>query len=560
MICLQEILRNEKRAAASKWLFGAAVALLLMACGDSGPTGPVDNSPPADPGPPQYGGSISVALEAETNNWLPGQGNLVAPSALSVAVAIFDPLVRIDETGLWRPWLAESLEPNEEHDVWTMRLRPGVQFHDGTPLDAEAIKWNFDNLHKRPGSVTYGSIRDVERVEVVDELTVEYHLSRTMVPFPDLLTRAPGWPVSPTAVQERGDAAGSHPVGTGPFEVVSWRRDDRMQLRRNEHYWQEGQPYLDAITFRPLPDEDARMAALVSGDMDVIKTLRQHIVARLRNTGGIHLYEQIGDSSGSAIFNTRRPPVDDARIRRSLAYALDPESLVDVLGGQGITPVQTQYFNQESPWYSERVAEAWPQNDLQRSTELLREYMNDPQRSDGRPVGDPVDVDLMCLPDQSLNELAQMYQSFWRSVGYNVRLRSVEQATQIQSVISGDYMVTCWRSGNEQDPYIILMNDFGPPDEQPLNYTNYEHPELEEYLDILRTEPDFDTRYAAVESIMMLFAREVPNTWTGATPGAVAVQPQVRNISDWVFPDGTLGNGIPQGQVTWGQIWLNRDD
>lgn len=554
------MLRTIFQSSVISWLTPLLFIGLLSACGGGEQGERPDNAPPADPGTPQYGGSISVALEGETNNWLPGQGNQVAPAALTVAVAIFDPLVRIDESGLWRPWLAESLEPNADHDIWTMRLRPGVHFHDGTALDAEAIKWNFDNLHKRRGSVTYGSIRDVERVEVVDDLTVEYHLSRTMVPFPDLLTRAPGWPVSPAAVQRHGDDAGLYPVGTGPFELVNWRRDDRMELRRNEHYWQEGQPYLDAITFRPLPDEDARLAALVSGDMDVIQTLRQHIVARLRYTSDIHLYEQIGDSSGTAVFNTRRPPVDDARVRRSLAYALDPEALVDVLGGRGITPVQTQYFNQESPWYSERVAAAWPQNDVQRSVELLQEYMNDPQRSDGRAVGEPVSIELLCLPDQSLNDLAQMYQSFWRSVGYDVRLRQVEQATQVQSVIAGDYMTSCWRAGNEQDPYIILMNDFGPPDEQPLNYSNFEHPELDEQLDILRTEPDFDTRYAAAEAIMMLFAREVPNTWTGATPGAVAVQPQVRNIRDWVFPDGTPGNGIPQGQVTWAQIWLNQDD
>jgi len=540
---------------ASVLLWALVAGLILTACG-SEERGYADNAPPADPGPPQYGGHISVALEGETNNWLPGTGNMVAPAALTVAVALFDPLVRIDHEGRYRPFLAESIEPNETYDIWTMRLRPGVTFHDGTPLNAEAIKWNFDNLHKRPGSVTLGSIRDVDRVEIVDELTVEYHLTKTMVPFPDLLTRAPGWPVSPTAVQRFGADAGMNPVGTGPFMLESWRRDDRLVLRRNENYWQEGQPYLDGITFRPLPDEDARMASLMSRDMDVIQTLRQHIVDRLRRTTGIHLYEQIGDSSGSAIFNTRRPPVDDARIRRSLAYALDPEALVDVLGGRGITPVQTQYFNQENPWYSERVAEMWPRNDPERAIELMQEYMNDPNRSDGRAVGEPVSIELLCLPEQSLIDLSQMYQAFWRGVGYDVRLRQVEQATQVQSAIAGDYMVSCWRSGNEQDPYIILSSDFGPPDQQPLNYTNFTHPELDDLIDALGSEPEFEKRYAIAEQIMMLFAREVPNTWTGATPGAIAVRPEVRNIRDWVFPDGTPGNGIPQGQVTWAQIWL----
>lgn len=518
-----------------------------------------DNQPPADPGPPVRGGHLRVALEGETNNWLPGRGNHVAPAALTVAMALFDPLVKLDHEGRFRPYLAESVTPNDSFDQWTLRLRPGVVFHDGTPLDAAAIKWNFDNLHKRQGSVTFGSIRDIDRVEIIDELTVVYHLVKGIVPFPDMLTRAVGWPVSPTAVERLGDEAGLYPVGTGPFRLVDWRRDDRMELQRNENYWQPGLPYLDGITFRPLPDEDARLASLISGDMDVIQTLRQHIVTRLRTLSDIHLYEQIGNSSGSAIFNAQVPPVDDYRVRQALAWALDPEALVEVLGGRGISPIQTQYFNETSVWYSPRVAAAWPQSDQMRARELLDDYINDPQRSDGLAPGEPVSVEMMCLPEQSLIDLAQMYQAFWSAVGVNVRLRQIEQATQIQSVISGDYMISCWRTSNEQDPYIIMSNDFGPPDVQPLNYTNFTHPVIDKNVEILRLEPDFDARYAAVEDIMMLLTEQVPNTWTGSTPAAVAVQPRVRNIMGWTFPDGTLGDGMPVAQVSWAQVWMLDD-
>jgi peptide/nickel transport system substrate-binding protein len=531
------------------------IPMTLTACSPGGGAY-VDNAPPADPGPPVYGGHLRVALEGETNNWLPGRGNHVAPAALTVAMALFDPLVRLDHEGRFQPYLAESVTPNETFDVWTVRLRPGVQFHDGTLLDAEALKWNFDNLHKRQGSVTFGSIRDIDRMEIVDELTVNYFLTRSVVPFPDMLTRAVGWPVSPTAVQRYGEEAGLYPVGTGPFQLLEWRRDDRMELRRNDNYWREGLPYLDAITFRPLPDEDARVASLISGDMDVVQTLRQHIVDRLRRMSGIFLYEQLGNSSGSAIFNAQRPPVDDYRVRQALAWAVDPEALVEVLGGRGISPVQTQYFNEDSVWYSSRVAAAWPQKDQQRARELVSEYVNDPQRSDGLAVGEPIALELMCLPEQSLVDLAQMYQALWNAVGFNVRLRQVEQATQIQSVISGDYMTTCWRTSNEQDPYIILNNDFGPPDVQPLNYTNFTHPLIDEKLTVLRTEPDFDKRKDAVEEVMMLLTEQVPNTWTGSTPSAVATQLRVRNIKDWTFPDGRLGDGMPVAQVSWAQVWM----
>jgi peptide/nickel transport system substrate-binding protein len=536
-----------------------SIALLSTACSPAGTGVAGDNQPPTDPGAPVRGGHLRVALEGETNNWLPGRGNHVAPAALTVAMALYDPLVRLDHEGRFQPYLAQSLVPNESFDQWTLTLRPGVVFHDGTALDAAAIKWNFDNLHKRQGSVTFGSIRDVERVEVLDELRVVYYLSKGIAPFPDMLTRAVGWPVSPTAVQRHGEEAGLYPVGTGPFKLVSWRRDDALELTRNENYWREGLPYLDNITFRPLPDEDARLASLISNDMDVIQTLRQHIVARLRAMSGIHLYEQIGNSSGSAIFNAQRAPVDDVRIRQSLAYALDPEALIEVLGGRGITPVQTQYFNQNNVWFSQRVAEVWPQRDQTKARELLQSYVNDPQRSDGRQPGEPVSLEMMCLPEQSLIDLAQMYQAFWVAVGFEVRLRQIEQATQIQSAISGDYMITCWRSSNEQDPYIIFSNDFGPPDVQPLNYTNFTHPLIQQNLEILQLASEFEQRYAAVEQILLLLAEQVPNTWTGSTPAAVAANPRVRNIKNWTFPDGRMGDGMPVAQVSWAQVWMLDD-
>lgn len=536
----------------------ALVWLITTAC-SPGTSVRMDNLPPDDPGPPVYGGHLRVALEGETNNWLPGRGSHVAPAALTVAMALFDPLVRIDHEGQFQPYLAQSLTPNDTFDEWTLQLRPGVLFHDGTPLNADAIKWNFDNLHKQPGSVSFGSLRDVERVEVVDELTVTYYLARGVVPFPDLLTRAPGWPVSPTAVQQYGDEAGAYPMGTGPFELVSWRRDDRMELRRNENYWREGLPYLDAITFRPLPDEDARLASLISGDMDVIQTLRQHIVDRMRRMGDIYLYEQLGNSSGSAIFNTLQPPVDDARVRRALALALDPEALVEVLGGRGISPVQTQYFNENSVWYSPRAAAAWPQRDQEAARATLQEYVNDPQRSDGKAAGEPVFIEMICLPEQSLSDLAQMYQALWRAVGFDVRLRQVEQATQIQRVIGGDYMTSCWRTSNELDPFIIFNNDFGPVDIQPLNYTNFTHPVIDENLEVLRLNPEQEARKAAVERISLLLAEQVPNTWTGSTPAAVASHRRVRNLRDWTFDDGRLGDGMPVAQVSWAQVWMLDD-
>jgi peptide/nickel transport system substrate-binding protein len=553
---------NRVRALTRKPLgmIGLLVLAGLAAAGCGAGSEPLaDNLPPASPGEPRHGGSITVALEAETNSYLPGRGAIGAPGT-NVALTIFDALVRRDHNGNWRPYLAESIEPNADYTVWTLRLRPDVRFHDGTPLDAAALKWNFDNLHKVPGSLTWGSIRDIERMEVVGELTVEYHLHQGIVAFPHLLINAAGWPFSPTAARRHGEDAGSHPVGTGPFAFVSWRRDDRLVVRRNDDYWWDALPYLDQIVFRPIPDEDSRLASLNARSVDAMQSLRQSIIAQVRSTPNLHRYEFYGNNGGGANINTGRPPLDDARIRRSLAWALYQDALIEVLGGVDITPAKTQHYTIGSRWHSERVAAAWPRNDQDKARELLRAYMEDPDRSDGRPPGAPVSVEFRCPPDPSLIELAQMYQALWRAVGFEVRLRQMEAAAGVQATLAGDYQISCARAGDELDPYITLSNLFGPPDEQPLNLTNFHHPIIAENLEVLRTERDFEHRYEAVERIMMLFTRKVPFLWTAATPTVIAVRPDLRNIAGWRFPDGTPGDGTPNALAMWGQVWLAAEE
>lgn len=533
------------------------VGLLAAACGDDddattsqpGTTAPGDVTAPADP---VTGGSITVGLEAETNSWLPGQGNFSNPG-INVALAIYDPLLRRNASGEPTPYLAESLEPNETLDAWTLTLRPDVRFHDGTSLDAVALKTVFDEFLKAPDSNLAGSVADVASMEVVDDLTVVYRLTETNAAFPNVLTGAVGWPFSPTAAKAAGEDAGSQPVGTGPFVFTSWQRDNRLVVQRNTDYWRPGLPYLDEIVFRPIPDEETRLASLASGDIDVFQSLRQSAILRAREISGVDTYEHLGNNSGSAIFNTEKAPLDDVRIRRALAYALDQDQLIDVLGGTGITPPQTQYFSPDSPFYSEAVAGEWPTNDPAKARALVDEYTSDPGRSDGKAAGDPVEIEFGCPPDPSLTELAQLYQAFWDSVGFRTNLNQVEQATHVSEGLAGDYQAKCWRVSSEDDPYTIFSDAFGP--DSPLNFTNFTDPEIDEQVDVLRTETDPVARKAAVETISLVLADQVPNTFTAGTLTVLAARDVVVNLDGWTFPDGTEGEGVPGATTMWGEVW-----
>jgi peptide/nickel transport system substrate-binding protein len=529
------------------------IALLAAACGGgSDANGSKDESTGSTASTtPVRGGSIVVGIEAETNGWLPGTANF-SNAGINVALSIYDPLFRRDEKGEIQPYLAQSIASNPELTVWTVELRPGVKFHDGTPLDAAAIKTVFDTYIKAPNSNLAGQVKDVTSVDAVGPTTVRYTLSQSNAAFPDLLAGAVGWPFSPTAAAAAGEEAGAKPVGTGPFVFTDWQRDSRLVVKRNPNYWQEGLPYLDEIVFRPIPDEDTRIASLSTGNIDVLQSLRQSSIRRVRDLDGVKTYENLGNNSGSAIFNTTKPPLDDVRIRRALAFALDQDQLVDVLGGTGLTPPQTQYFSDDSPYYSSKAAKSWPTNKPDEAISLVKAYKNDPKRSDGKAVGAPVAITFDCPPDPSLIELAQLYQSFWVQAGIDVNLNQVEQATHISQALAGDYQAKCWRVGSQDDPSRVFSDAFGSG---ALNVTNFVDPRIDEQVSVLRTTTDLSARQAAVEKISLVLDEKVPNTFTGGTLTALAGITAVHDIDAWTFPDKTKGEGVPGATTMWGFVW-----
>jgi peptide/nickel transport system substrate-binding protein len=232
---------------------------------------------------------------------------------------------------------------------------------------------------------------------------------------------------------------------------------------------------------------------------------------------------------------------------------MDQEALIEVLGGKGVTPVQTQFFSPDSPYYSEALEESYPKYDVEKAQELYDSYINDPERSDGKAVGEPISFTFTCPPDPSLNELSQLYQAFFNVLGAEVELEQKEQAAWIQDMLGRDYEMGCTRVGADRDPYIVFSQAFT---EGPLNMTAFQSPEIDEQLDVLKTTTDIDARKAAVEAIGEVLNENVPNTFSGGTLTVMATREAVKNLDGWVFPDGTEGNGAASSQVMWGHVWV----
>jgi peptide/nickel transport system substrate-binding protein len=516
---------------------------------------------PQEPdGEPSEGGSIVVGVESETNSYMPAifQGS---QAGINVAYTIYDPLTARNEDGVVAPYLAESVEPNEDFTQWTVTLPEGVTFHDGTALDAEAMKTIFDDFLTAEGTNTAGSLRrEVESVEVVDELTFRYNLNQPNSAWPDTLTGVVGWPFSPTAAAEAGDAFGDNPVGTGPFQFVSWQRDGALVVERNPDYWQEGLPYLDEITFRPIPDEETRATSLSSGDVDAVQSVRlSSFLARVAGIPGVRVNMGLGNGGGNVMYNTAAPPVDDVRIRQALAHAVDQQALIEVVAGEAAvaTEARTQFYWSQSPFYSEAVADAWPAYDPEQAQELYDDYVNDPNRSDGKAPGEPVSFTYDCTNVPSLIEQATALQGFWEEIGFQVDVRPIEQSAHITEALTGDYQVKCFRAGADADPLTTLENAFGDPTAFITNFTEYTNPTIDEALQTLRESSDPDERAAAVEEVGLLLAEELPLYWTGSDLTFIAHGEEVHGVASWSMPDGTLGDGAAPGITFWSQVWVD---
>jgi peptide/nickel transport system substrate-binding protein len=544
----------------------AIVTLVGAACGggdddDDGAEG-IEERETTDEGEPQPGGSVSIALEAESTGWQPCVDSF-SESGGMVMRSLYDPLTARDADGNVRPYLAESLESNATATEWTLKLRSGVKFHDGTDLNSEVLKNNFDAA-KQPTSRCFGALQPIKEMQVVDPLTVKYVMNAPYGPFPELLTGS--YPYSPTNAAAKGKDVSANPVGTGPFMFVSWERDSRLTVKKNPNYWQPGLPYLDEVVFRPIPDEDARLAAVESGEVDIMHTLRQETVKNARDLGdSVNRYEFVGNNCGGSIINVVRPPVDDVRVRKALAFAMNQEELIAILGGEGIAPKCTQFFSEDSPWYSERVAEAYPQNNPTEGKKLLDAYKNDPNRSDGKASGAEVEIQFNCPPDPTLVAVAQGYQQQAAGVGIKMNLNQVEQAAHINNAVGSppftdaNYMVQCWRLGSQGDPDAVLFNQYSDPNGQAANVTNFNNKEVQDLLKQGREETDFEKRKEIYEKVHLIFNDEVPHVWTGATVTSVVTKPSVKGIEAWKFPDGkTMGNGAENSAVKFIAVWVEQ--
>ena len=289
-----------------------------------------------------------------------------------VIMMVYEPLLAFDDAMQIVPRLAERYNVGADGVTWTFHLRPGVRFHDGTPLDAEAVKANFTRVldpvanHKRLSLFSM-----IERVEVVDPLTVRIVTKFPFGAFEPTIAHVSAAIVSPAVASAHGKAFGSAAgavSGTGPYRVASWKKDQEIVLERFDGYW-GAKGATRQIVYRPIPEAAARVLALESGDVDVISRIPAADIPRLEARDDIAVYKLPGVGAQQFRFNVAKKPFTDPRVRQAISYAINRPAIVKNLVASFARP-STSALTSIMRGYTHLGEIPY---DPERATQLLRE-------------------------------------------------------------------------------------------------------------------------------------------------------------------------------------------
>ncbi|MFP4644778.1 MAG: ABC transporter substrate-binding protein, partial [Spirochaetales bacterium] len=312
--------------------------------------------------------TLTIAIGSEPEALDPVQ--MTSAPASTVGEHAIERLIYMEEDGELTPMLATDWESNDDGTVWTFDIREGVEFHDGEPLNAEAIKTNLDRFIDPDVGAAYAFLLgDVESIEATGEYELTITLESSFAPILSHLSHSFIGIVSPAILEDlEPDETTDEAVGTGPYELVEWNRGDSITMVRNEDYWGDV-PEIENLEFNFIPEDSARMVALETGEADAVMRVPPQDAERLDDDPNINVVEETSVRTIYIGFNSQQEPFDDPLVRRALNYAVDKEAIVDsILEGNAFVadaPIVDSVFGHESVGPYE--------HDPDRARELLEE-------------------------------------------------------------------------------------------------------------------------------------------------------------------------------------------
>src|SRR5918993_1923959 len=409
-----------------------------------------------------------------------------------VFASLCDKLFDIDEKLNAVPQLALSHETADDGKIVTITLRPNVKVHDGEAMDAEAVKFSLERHMTVQGSFRRPELASVDKVEVVDPLTVRLHLKTPFSPLISQLTDRAGMMVSPKAAKEAGERFGQKPVCAGPYKFVERVPQDRIVVEKFGDYWDKGKVHIHRIVYQPIVDSTVRLANLKSGQLDLIERVAATDIGEIRGNNRLKLatvteigYQSININVGKGE-PAKGPLGSDPRVRQALELSIDRAAINGVVFN-GEYVVGNQWISPENPYYQQKYPV--PKRDVAKAKQLLAQA----------GVKTPVPVDFMVPQNPETRQVAEIIQAMAAEAGFDMKLRVVEFATSLKEAEEGRYQAYMLNWSGRPDPdgnlYIFHRT------KAPQNYGGYSNPEVDSWLDEARTKSDPAERKAIYEKV-----------------------------------------------------------
>ena len=508
-------------------------ATVLAACAPTASGGPSPTS-----NQPKKGGTLILARAGEVTNLDPHK--VPAFTSARVFELVYSYLMRLDENLGVQPDLAESV-PTTSADgkTVTVKLRTGVKFHNGDPLTSADVKYTFDRiLDTKAAAVARSFFTDVDTITAPDAATVIFNLKNPNAALIAYLAHPNTGIVSKKIGEANADLSKKETaIGSGPFKLAEWVPDNFMRFEANKDYYVSGQPYLDGIRINVVPDESGLAAALRTKAADMAIITDAKVARTLRSESAITLDAKPSLSYNLLFVNTKRPPLDNLKVRQAIAYAIDRKAIIDAVAfGEGevtgpVAPALANYAlpTSQYPLYTRDVAKA---------KQLLQEAN----------VG-PVSFTILTSTTEPAygKDIAQLVQAQLAEAGITIKIETTELTQYVDRWLKADFDMATGLNGGGPDPDFYVYRYF--TDDGNLNFvTSYKNPVSSDAIKTARATTDPAKRKDLYTTAQKELVNGVPFIWLFVGRDYNATLPTTKGFTH-----------LPNGSIIYlRQTWLDK--
>lgn len=445
-------------------------------------------------------------------------GSRLAINGSTAANTIMEPLFRISDDGKLIPVLGLSAVSSEGGKVWTIKLRKGVKFHDGTPFTADAVVHHWDRIlnpeNKYRGRSALSPILSVDKVNYH---TVKFNLKHAWLPFlPSISSTRSLMNLIPSPQAVETGSQNRAPVGTGPFKFEEWQSGEKFVVVRNPEYWQKGKPLLDKIIFKPMTDSQTRFASLKTGQVQIAWMDRGNILKKAEGDPTLQLYRSEDNGAEIFILNTSKVPLDDINVRRALAHANNVDMQVQMVYKNSI-PAVHHPLGDDYKCQDDGYLEYSPE----KAKKLIETY------------GQPVEIEILHSSSKRGRDVGELTQQLMKSVGVTAKPIGLKFGPVIKKVIGGDYQVSTWRISSQSDQGPSFFRMFHSKSR--ANFSRYKNPEMDKLLVAQRMETGPEKRKQLLCKIVRLINQDVPIIYRGGMRHSMIATQNVKGIKQITY-------------------------